>query len=464
MSIERKELVLYSISMINRAETDIDYSKNHLASAMDISTKTLDQYLKELDRAGFLSRKHSKYHRDLDYLVSLTPLGYEELKQLNDEIDRMTLTPERHNVPTCIPMKQILNRTRDPMEQIFLLSLFTKTKSFDLMMFLSALRITKSDSDLMKVFSEMGSEEGSGSGGLNIADGIFKTYYFTDFNEDKLLSAGKGKKDIDSLLILGNAYQRQGRNNDARMIFDHILSEKMRPDQNQWFLANYGISRVLRSQGKHDNSIEHLEMMMQMTDNTVFHAICKERIAMTLSEMGRNDEVDPLYKSVLHSFNSFGIPILSATALNNRGILRMRQDRTDLAENDWNRALKYARESKSEITMASVQLNLSDIELRKGNMERSMEKMKYSKRVFEGRYDLEGVACVEFNLALYYCFKGDREKVLEHFRRSEEIAYPAPSPLEKQERRNIVKEMAEKNGMEDLVLPPPPFSDECSVD
>lgn len=460
ISMDRKELVLYSISIMNDSENKGEYYDNHLASALDITTNSLNRYMKQLDDEGFLNRRRSKYHRTLDDTVSITPLGLNELEQLNETLKKMTLTPERHNVPSCIPIHHLLKRTKDPMERIFLLSLITRTKSFDLMMFLSALRIAKNNNSLINIFSDMKSgEKGNEKGNYNIAEGIFKTYLYTEFNEDRLLSSQNADSDIDSLLILGNAYQRQGRNNDAKMIFDLILSEKMHPNQNQWFIANYGIARILRSKGKPEDSIDHLYTIMEMTDNRIFHALCKERIAMTLSEMGKNDRASVIYKSVLNSFGSFGMPVLSAMALNNRGILHNRNDRLDLAEDDWTRAMRYAKQAKNEMAMACVQLNLSNVDLRKGKVSESKLKMDFSNRIFSKRQDLEGIACVEFNLALLYCCKKEWEKVIEHFKRSEEVAFPAPSPLEKEERRRLVMEMAEKNGLKDLVLPPPPYVD-----
>lgn len=454
--MERKELVLYSISLMKDTETSRkDYFKQNIASALDISDSTLDHYIGLLHRDGMIEKKRSKIIRPISDTITITTLGINELKMVEDVVSRFLLTPERHNVPSCVQVGSILKRIRDPMEKIFFLSVFTRLKRFNLMVFLEALRYSRSDSNLLNVLSDMDSNGKDGEDGT-LVNSLFRTYMFAEFDEESFMRSADLSRDLDSIILLANAYHRQGRNHDAKDLFNIVLSERSRPTQNQWFLANYGLARVIRSDGDPEGSIRLLDRTMEMTDNKVYHAMLKERKAITLSDLGRMEEAEANFNSANHSFISFGIPVLSSFLHNDRGIHYLRQDRIDEAANEWRKGLKMAKEARSEYIEASLLTNISDIEMREGKLVRAEKSLSKAREKFALRNDLEGIAAVEFNQALLMLYKKDAKKANEIFRRSEETAYPAPSAIERKERRMVFLATAKELGVEGAEVPERP--------
>ena len=435
---------MYSLQILeNQERQERKYFKQNLANAIDISNRTLDQYFSILNKEGFIRKKGAKYERPISDLISITPLGLDELKMVDKVVSGIILTPERHNIPSCIPVRSILKRIRDPMEKIFFLSICTRLKRFDLMTFLETMRYAQQDSNLVNVLSDIG-EDDSGDRGNYLIETLYKTSLFKEFDEASFLKDVDIKTDIDSILILATAYQRQGRNKDARLLFEIVLSDRARPSQNQWFIAKLGLSRITRSEGDPDKALELLDDIYRQTDNRIFHALITMRKATTLSEMGRLEEAASLFNTALHSCNSFQIPILKCILLNNRGIMYLRMGDPDRAAEDWTRAMKHAKDAGSKFIKGPILTNLSDIQMRNGDLDKASSSLSQARKIFDARNDFEGIAGIEFNMALLYLYLNDVDEANRYFILSEEVAYPAPSPLERMERREVFLITAEE--------------------
>jgi tetratricopeptide (TPR) repeat protein len=451
--MQRKELVLYSLAIMQESKTDEEnYYKQNLANAMDISSRTLDQYFTDLAKDGYISKKNTKFKKPLNDLVSLTPMGLKELSLVDDMVSQFLLTPERHNIPSCISVDSILKRIRDPMEKIFFLSMFTRLKRFDLTLFMDTMKYNRSDSNLVKILSDVNSDKVNNDI-TTIADSLYRTYLFEDFDEKTFLDSADLHKDLDSILVLATAYHRQGRNNDARILYNIVLSEKARPNQNQWFLANFGLARVMRSEGDPEGSISLLDQLTESTDNTIFHAMINERKGMTYSEMGIPEEAEVYFSKAEHSLNNIGIPLLSGFVHNDRGIHYLRIGKLDLAAEDWRKCKKLAKEARSEMIEAVVLINLAFVEMVSGDLDQSEKNLSRSRKILSSRNDLEGLAANAFTSSLLCLYRKDIIGANENFARSETVAYPAPSPLERKERREIYLRKAKELGLEGAVVP-----------
>jgi len=156
MKILRDELVLIGLDLILTSDKKHPrYTREDLGQTLDISVKTLNSYLTELKNLEFIQVKHKKFVDDIGSIVDITSSGRERLDSLWKIINSSKLTPEYHNIPTVVNMNVILDRMRDPLEKLFFLSVYYHNKEFDLMAFLSILKITLSDSTLVNVFDEI---------------------------------------------------------------------------------------------------------------------------------------------------------------------------------------------------------------------------------------------------------------------------------------------------------------------
>jgi tetratricopeptide (TPR) repeat protein len=154
-----------------------------------------------------------------------------------------------------------------------------------------------------------------------------------------------------------------------------------------------------------------------------------------------------LLDSAVRSFELQGIPLLCCIAFNNRGVYFFRKLIFDRAEEDWNKAMKYAKKAGSYYSEGVIGCNLADIEAQRKNFEKSARHLEKAREIFMERSDLEGLSLVEHNASIMFLEKGDLDTALHHFVLSEEVAYPLPTKIEKMERRNNFLRSARENNL-----------------
>lgn len=447
MGVAKESLILYSLDLLLKNGTESKkYSRDQLAVSLDISEKTLDLYLSRLKKDGFIERIKKHHPTGLDQIVRITPEGKKELEKIKDEVGRELITPERHNSPTIVPVPTILERIRDPLERIFFLSLYTRSKSFDLPTYIETMKEVKSDYHTVRVLAEIDNRDQEE---IPLIDTFFKTRYFNQLDRGKIEDGYFDRTDPNNLLMVAEASCKQGRFTDARTIYEYLLSDRIKLNQNQWFIAKTGLALLTSKEGDVDEAIFMLDDIIERTENKIYHSYAKQLKARIYSNVGEYERAMSLYNAAVNSFRTLGIPIMCAIVHNNRGVLHFRMGIYQKAEEDWVRAKKFASEAGCEHLKGPIYGNLGDLESMKGNMEKSEKYLKESMKIFNEIGDYEGRSYAEFNFSLYYLTKKDLKKALEYFKRSEEIAYPFPSPPERREKRKYFKERALEAGFED---------------
>ena len=450
MKIGKEALVLYSIHLIVGEESHGGpYTTLHLSGAMGISESTLDLYLSRLTKRGLITRKKLRYEKDIGRKIFLTDSGREEVGKVEELLGSLLLTTERHLVPTCIRVVGILEKIPDPLERIFFLSVYDKNKRFDLPMFLETLRLSKQEINLIHILADRGMDSG-GTGRTTFIEAFFNTSLYGDLEKDILERDIWKEKDIDALLILAEAKQRSGQFQESLSLHEYILSPRFKITQNQWFKARIDQAQTHRKMGDTDESLRILDEVLDQVDDKIYLAYAKEVKAKVYSHMGEYERAIELFRSSIGAFKTFGLPLMLSIAINNRGVLYFSMNEFDLAEKEWIKARRLAKEARSDFAEAIVLPNLADLAARSGNFDLSKNYLSRAYGIFEGLGDVEGLAAVEFNLSLMYLEMRNDEEAVSHFKLSESIAYPLPSPHERMERRKDFIGRANRYGLEDV--------------
>jgi tetratricopeptide (TPR) repeat protein len=450
MRISRDELILIGLDLLlSESEKGISYNKEDLSVALDITEKTLNDYLTKLKKAGLVERNQKKFIKDLDSTVSITENGKERLEVLWESVNRLVLTPEHHNIPSIVKVKLILDRLRDPLEKVFFLSIYSANKDFDLFMFLDALKISKADSNIINIFSEMDLEEEEISR-IPFIVTFSKTSFHGGFDQELLQKDGWGERDPNAILVIAEADQKQGRLNDAKAYYDYLLSQHFKLTQNQWFLARMGLVHTYRKMGETQTALKFLDETMEITDNKTYLAYGKQLKALMFSLLGKFEDSLKLYNSAIRSFHSYGLPLMLSITYNNRGTLYYRMEDYDNAIDDWKKARRYATEAKSEYCEAAILSNLADMSGRNDEFDLAMKYLKRGEKISKNTGDLEMLSMIYFNFSLVYIMMNDLEKAVNMYKISDEVGFPLPSPLEKQERRNYIIQYSKERGLSEI--------------
>lgn len=449
MEIYKEELVLYSLSILESDERPhVKYSREDLAYALDISMNTLDLYFTKLKNQHFVIRHKKKFYDDLRQTIETTPEGKKRIMDIQRRIDLEVLTPERHMIPSTIKITTILKRIDDDLERIFFLALFTRVKRFDLPFFLETIKTAKEESNMVHVLKEF-EQKGEGVEEIPVLDMFFKTKLYIEgyhqiMEQDRDLSSN-----VNALLIVGEANTRQARYNDARAIYEYILSPRIQTNQNQWFMARAGLALLTSKMGDIEDAVVQLEDLMSKVDNKIQKAYCKQLIARILSTTQEHEKAMSLFHSAIRSFNAMGIPLLLCMSFNNLGILYFRMNDHKEAERSWKKASQYAKEINNLFLQAIINTNLADISILKGELPKGKKYLDRAMEKFQEASDYEGIAYVNLNYSFYYLEMKEFYPAKEHFFRALEIAPPFPSPQERKEMKEMFIERAVKNGFEE---------------
>ncbi|MGA1821926.1 MAG: tetratricopeptide repeat protein [Thermoplasmatota archaeon] len=444
MKMDKESLVLYSIYLVSRDPDDsFTYTRKHISQALNITQNTLDRtYISGLKNKGYLEIRKKMYTGGEIRDITITEDGIKRIKEIEEKLSGMTLTPENHNIQTYVKITQILKIIRNPLDRIFFLAVHNRYSSFDLMILLEEFRIRNSELSIINLARDL---ENPGEMGRRAFVDYFidmSFYGSLDFNQDDLSNS----ESIDALLLRAESFRKQGdKIGKAREIYEWILSNPEYIDQNQWFVANIGLAHTVRKMGDTDHAFEILDGIIESTDNKYYIAYTKEIKAYIYSQMNEFGKSLELFRSSISAFNNFGFSLLLALGYNNRGILYFKMDDFKQAESDWKRARKYAREANSRYIEAITIGNLADIYMKKGKLDKSKGLLDQAEELFQSLKDMDKIASIEFNRALLYVEQKDLDKALHHFTLSETIAQPLPSPPERRERREeFIKRGLEK--------------------
>lgn len=450
MKIDRESQVIYGVHLL----LDVDdrsrgHDRQELSSALGLTNSTLDLYLAKLSKRDLINRKKSRYQKEIRQTIKLTEDGVKEIEKVESDINKLLLTNDRHNIPNCINVSDILGRIPDPLEKIFFLAVYNKYKSFDLPMFLETLRISKQDVNIINLFP--GSEGSySDTGRTPLIESIFKTCFYGDIDKDLLDTDVWGERDIDAFLIAAEARIKQGKLNDAETIYSYILSPKLDITQNQWFIARIGMVNIIRRQSKFDEALQHLDEIHEMVDDSVYHAFIKETKGLIYAITYQNEKAMEMFRSSIASFTTHGLPLMLSIAYNNRGTCYYRKDDLENAEKDWIKARRFAKKAQSAYCEAAILCNLSDTTSMKGKIDLAEKYLKKAFKIYKENNDYEGMASVYYNFALLYLENKQLDDAVSNFTKSLTVAEPLPSEKERGEWKRTFVQRGKDNGFDTI--------------
>ena len=220
-----------------------------------------------------------------------------------------------------------------------------------------------------------------------------------------------------------------------------------------WTIASINLAFINFKEGYPEKAIEEMDSIIETIDNKILKAYTTQMKARVYSATGQNEKALKLYTSAVNSFKTFGLPLLLAITYINKGIVYFRMEDYRKAEQDWLKGKKIARRINTPFVEGVASINLSSIERIRGNYERGLKYLNTFKDFFKLLGDYESQAYLDYNYALVYMDMKEKKKALEHFGLSETIAYPSPSPQEREERRRMFLDCANKNGFDDIDVP-----------
>jgi tetratricopeptide (TPR) repeat protein len=301
---------------------------------------------------------------------------------------------------------------------------------------------------MVRVLSDL--QERPESPTLPVAGAFFKACFFGDLPPDYLEEGKTYYDDVFNLLLVAEANQKQGRLEQAKMIYDHLLSGKIKLSENQWVIAKTGLALTLYKDDKSDEAIQIVTSAIEDTGNKIMKAYGKQVQARIISSLGNIEDALELYNYAVRSFDHQGIPLLCCIAHNNRGVAYYRLGEIEKAMEDWEKAIKYAKEAGSNYSEAAILTNIADIESERGNITKALKQLERSRSIFERFNDLEGVSGVEFNMSLVLLSNKEYEKALEHFKFGARVAFPLPPSVERKEREDHFVRRCHENGFMDV--------------
>ncbi len=122
----------------------------------------------------------------------------------------------------------------------------------------------------------------------------------------------------------------------------------------------------------------------------------KKSKADILQDMGRFEEAETFYNSIIRTLRGVDMPHLKMMVLNNFGVLHFRQEHEEEAVDCWKRVRTIAVKNELQWAEAVSNVNLSDPYAKRGMTERSRQMLRSARRYFETINDQEGDFRMQF--------------------------------------------------------------------
>ncbi len=451
MKVTRTDILLYAIDELKKDAASGDCSQEMIASAVGLTPGSLMVYLTRLSKTGVIRAKKRLISEKFLSNIVITEKGKEKLKAFRSRLDDLIFTPQRHNISTCLKFTELAGKFRSPLERTFLLFMYKSRDNFDLNQYMGNLTTATNDMNLLNFLRKLDKpDEEQGQRSYLIE--VFNMTLYGDMN--KMIEVLKGelsREDIDSLLIHAETKYKQGRLDEAEIIYKQLLSIQPNITINQWLQTNLGLAQVIRRKEGPKEAIAYLDRVGGETKGRLFRALLNQAKGTCFSMMGDYTTAIEMLSECIRSYRQYQYPLLISIAMNNRGVAYFSSGKIEQAEKDWSIALKMADKAHCRYAKGRLLGNLADVEVLKGNLKKAERYLNSSERLFRSVNDMEGVAAVEFNRALKSISEKDIEGLKVHFKRSEEIAYPLPPEYERSFRRKVMSDRAKEMGLEDIV-------------
>ena len=445
MIFDKESLVLYSIHISKVADSGI--TRSQMSNRLDIKPSTLDYYLSSLTKKGYIQRGKRRYSPNKFDTITITDIGNEKIEKIQNDISKNYFTPEHHSIAIVIPLKNVFDQLRNPLDKILLLSIYNSKSSFNLPEILHNIKLPYEETSLVNIFDKMEFSENE----KNSFSDTFSRCSFLGINDlDSINISDIHRDEINALLLMAESERRRGELLKSENQFKAILKSCRNISQHHWFIASFNLAMIEYLRNHTDHSFSLFDEIQKSTSEKTYLAYIDHAKAFIYSKMEEYDKANKLFNSSIRSFRKMDNQLLLSLALNNRGVLYFKMEDYKNAESEWIKALKIARKVKSNCIISMTYENLSDIEMKRGNHKKADRLLTKAESLHKRVGDLEKLSGLEFNRTLLAIELKDIDEIKYHFLRSETIAYPLPPHYEKIERRKVIIQRMKDKGLSDI--------------
>jgi tetratricopeptide (TPR) repeat protein len=251
--------------------------------------------------------------------------------------------------------------------------------------------------------------------------------------------------DVESKLLLGELFRKNSKLNKSEILFTNLVNDHS-ISRSEWILASIGLIKCIREKGEIDDAMSLLETLYTK-ENTPYQKAYLDIVkGEFLSYQGKLKEALKLFTSSLGTYRRSGFPHLIALTHIHRGLTYFRMGEVELAKHEWNLSVKICNQGKCNCLKAYAYGNLADCFILEGQKDKALSLLKRSEKLMKDNQDLEGLAGIEFNKALFHISNDEIQKAGEHLLKSENIAFPFPYKEERIERRKVFMERLKLKG------------------
>ena len=414
--IRKADVILYSLRDITSLDKELDLIR--IGRILCIKKSTLNRYLKDLDRKGWI--RIARNGKGRIESVILTGAGLRECEQTDRLISNIVLDPKSSGFSKRVPLQYVLDQLKGPYEIMEFLDLyFIKTKT-EVTAILDNIKSMRQDSRISRYIDEVFSLDSGGS--TRTLEDILNTLSIYGIgNENRKIAESLYDSNIDSLLLKAEILRRKGLIEEAKAIYDGLLHRRTGLESGRWILCLSGLVQCMVYLNQEKDGIELIERMIESIENPAERGFLKKVKADIVQGLGRFKEASDLYKSCLGLFQAKCYPTIRASILNNLGVLYFRKDEIEIATKLWEEAYDILIKEKLRWSICMTSINLADAYSLQGETRKASRLLGRARTFLEEVGDLEGLSEVDFNMALLQIEKGNRKKALKNFDRAMEF-------------------------------------------
>ncbi|MBN1389434.1 MAG: hypothetical protein JXA22_02215 [Candidatus Thermoplasmatota archaeon] len=406
-----------------------------ICRCLGIDQKTFEKRIGQLMREGlFTGKKHSEQE------YGLTGSGMSEYERIREYMAEMEISPELHGVGRIYKLDPILPFIKDPEVLIFLVRTVARKEKKNLPVLLSGRMNSASSSRYRELVEEFNREDVKISRSLDIS---IRDLTFIGSDPAELVRSSSPTSANEAILE-AELLRRCGNAQGSMDLFRHVLSTDIM-DPGCWICGIVGIIQCTKTIDGPENALTLCDRILAETVLDPSHRsfLIKTR-ADLLSDLKRYRDADEAYNTALGIARSKKQVCLPGMIMNNSGVNLFRAGELSKAEKVWYSARKYCRSNGLHWTRVISEINLADIEGKKGNFRKAGNLLRSAHDFMEKVGDLEGLSGVHFNMALLRIEEGKPERAIYYYKRSEE--FPLVYENKREERRDVMRERFKEKG------------------
>ncbi len=447
--LDRESLMLFSIHLLLEDRSDARYTRSQLGSALVLSDPTINLYLCNLKKDGYIDRRKKRFAKEIKGLIRLSRAGHARVRNIKTVLKGKCLTEENHNIRGPVPLLDVLDRLTDPLEKVFFLNLHNHNTFFDLVTYLMLSEMSRDETNLINVLASMERTWLKGRS-RSFPGKLFNASLYGNVDSEMLSSAFWEKDSEDALLLLAEAKANMGRSDDALKIYDHLENMEDELSEDQRLVLTMDRAAVILKYGRALDALKVVEGKRRDTKSEVHAALLDLMTAFIKVDHLDTEVQKDHFAMCIDTFDSMGLPLLSSRAYDLRGMSYLRHGDLKAAEEDLLKARRAAINAGSQMAEARVLLDLSKLALGRRKHDLSLAYLKRAKALYKGRSMLEPMAYTEFQMALVELDRGRSKQTLMHFRNCGKVAFPLPSALTLQAFRDELLKRALDRGDDNL--------------